>query len=163
MQTGTASLHPKNATLGTRPPKTGQWKRKSWRVPLFRACLLIRTGPHSAYVDIRKHKTPSHADCSPLRTSESARHSTTTSAIATRPPARMLPPDTFGTSMHLCNNSPQPATKLTRVPTHFHHLEPRNEAAVAPGFVACKIHVSLYLCYSKTRIAPTPLPRGSLA
>ena len=104
MQTGTASLHPKNATLGTRPPSTGQWKRKSWRVPLFRGCLLIRTGPHSAYVDIRKHKTPSHADCSPLRTSESARHSTTTSAIATRPPARMLPPDTFGTSMHLCNN-----------------------------------------------------------
>ena len=52
------------------------------------------------------------------------------------------------------SSPPQPATKLTRVPTHFHHLEPRNEAAVAPGFVACKIHVSLYLCYSKTRIAP---------
>ena len=36
-----------NANLWTRPPSAGQWKRKSWRVPLFRGCLDIRTGSQS--------------------------------------------------------------------------------------------------------------------
>ena len=57
------------------------------------------------------------------------------------------------------SSPPQPATKLTRVPTHFHHLEPRNEAAVAPGFVAnSRIPVSLLL-QNTYRPSPHSAPR----